>query len=195
MSKYYFTADCHFNHANIIIYAKRPFLGVNDLIPNTEFWVSDKRKAERCNEMNEEIIKRWNGKVKPDDLVYHIGDFSFHGDISFRKFEDRLNGKIVHILGNHDYNNGVKSLVTNAIMEFGNRLFLVQHRPPTTPREIPDYVDCVLCGHVHNHWKHAVMEGIPIINVGVDVWDYTPVSIDSILKFIKQLKREGKLCV
>lgn len=189
MSKIYFTADCHFNHANIIIYAKRPFLRVNDLIPNTEIWVSDKRKMERCNEMNEELIRRWNSKVKKEDLVYHVGDFCFKGDKAFREFEKKLNGKIVHILGNHDYNNGVKSLIEKAIVQFGGRVFLVQHHPPTTPREIPDYVDCVLCGHVHQYWKSTELNGIPIINVGVDVWDYTPISIDTILKYLKKLKR------
>jgi calcineurin-like phosphoesterase family protein len=192
MSKIYFTADCHFNHANIIIYANRPFLGINDLIPNSQLWVSQERKNQRALEMDTEIIKRWNDKVKSNDLVYHIGDFCFKGN-TFKYYESKLNGKIVHIIGNHDYNNGIKSLITKAIMEFGNRVFLIQHHPPTTPLEIPDYVDCVLCGHVHNHWKHAVLDSIPIINVGVDVWGFTPISIESILKFIKQLKREGKI--
>ena len=193
MSRVYFTADCHFNHANIILYTKRPFFKKEDVIPNTDLWVNDEIKNARCKWMNEEIIKRWNGKVRRGDLVYHIGDFSFKNKEETDKIEAQLNGKIVHIMGNHDYNNGVKSLITEAIMEFCNRVFLVKHHPPITPEEIPDFVDGVLCGHIHSNWKYKVMNGIPIINVGVDVWDFTPVSIESILKFLKHLKRLGEI--
>jgi calcineurin-like phosphoesterase family protein len=59
---------------------------------------------------------------------------------------------------------------------------MAQHVPPSAPGEIPDYIDLVLCGHVHKAWRHAIREGIPIINVGVDAWDYTPVSVNTILK-------------
>lgn len=188
--KIYFTSDCHFGHANIIIYANRPFLGRNDLIPNTNIWVSEKRKEKRCNEMNEEIIKRWNQKVKPEDLVYHLGDFSFKGSNKALEWEGRLNGKIVHIVGNHDYNNGVKTLINVALMQFSNLEVLSQHHPPTIPREIPDYIDLVLCGHVHDHWKHKFIDGIPVINIGQDVWNFTPVSIDSIYKYYNEIIRK-----
>ena len=57
-SKVLFTADTHFQHANILIYAKRPFA-------NTE-------------EMDEAIIYRWNLVVKPEDEVF-IHPNSAHG--------------------------------------------------------------------------------------------------------------------
>lgn len=78
--KVFFSADCHFGHANIIKYAKRPFKNINY--------------------MNEELVKQWNKVVSSDDLVYHVGDFAFKGQ--GRKYEYRLNGDIVHIKGNHD---------------------------------------------------------------------------------------------
>ena len=193
MTNIFFTADCHFNHANIILpsYANRPFLKHGDTIGDTNLWKSYKIKSARCNWMNEEIIKRWNHKVKPNDIVYHLGDFCFKGNS--KEFEDKLNGKIIHIMGNHDYNNGVKSLIKCCIMEFGNMVFLVQHVPPTMDIEIPEFVDVVLCGHVHQHWKLSFSPDtkVPIINVGVDVWNFEPVSIHSILKYIKKI-REGK---
>jgi calcineurin-like phosphoesterase family protein len=142
--------------------------------------------------MNEEIIRRWNELVKPDELVYHVGDFSFKGATKALEWERRLNGKIVHIVGNHDYNNGVKTLIQVALMQFGNLEVLVQHHPPTTPRAIPDYIDLVLCGHIHKHWKHTFLNGIPIINVGQDVWGFQPVSIDSILKYYNEITH--KMC-
>lgn len=143
--------------------------------------------------MNETIIKRWNQKVSENDIVYHLGDFSFKGEKKAQYWESRLNGKIVHISGNHDYNNGVKTLIQSAILEFGNKIFLAQHQPPTMIQEVPDFVDGVLCGHVHGEWKHAYIGDVPIINVGVDVWQFTPVSINSILKYYDKLKQDQKV--
>jgi calcineurin-like phosphoesterase family protein len=46
-----------FFHRNIIQYSNRPFESVED--------------------MNEQMIQRWNKQVKKDDIVYHLGDFAF----------------------------------------------------------------------------------------------------------------------
>jgi calcineurin-like phosphoesterase family protein len=43
----------------------------------------------------------------------------------------------------------------------------LEYRPERNSR-----VNLLLCGHVHQHWQR--MEGM--INVGVDVWDYAPIS-------------------
>jgi calcineurin-like phosphoesterase family protein len=56
MAKVFFTSDTHFNHANIISYCSRPFSS--------------------ADEMNREIIARWNAVVGPEDTVYHLGDFA-----------------------------------------------------------------------------------------------------------------------
>ena len=55
----HFTADTHFNHANIIRYCRRPFGSVR--------------------EMNEALVSNWNRVVAEDDVVYHLGDFGFGG--------------------------------------------------------------------------------------------------------------------
>ena len=49
MSKVFFTSDLHFGHTNVITFDKRPFSTVE--------------------EMDEELIKRWNKKVGKGDLV------------------------------------------------------------------------------------------------------------------------------
>ncbi len=78
--KIFFTSDTHFGHANIIKYCNRPF--------------------ESVNQMDEVLINNWNSVVRPDDEVYHLGDFSFADP---KKYVYRLNGKIHLIKGNHDY--------------------------------------------------------------------------------------------
>ena len=80
--KVFFTSDLHLGHANVIRYDNRPFSSVE--------------------EMNEELIKRWNAKVGKGDVVYVLGDFIWHTD---KKPEDilwALNGMKILIRGNHD---------------------------------------------------------------------------------------------
>lgn len=58
MSTVFFTADPHFGHTNIIRYENRPFAS--------------------AEEMDQELIRRWNETVSPEDTVYLLGDFSFY---------------------------------------------------------------------------------------------------------------------
>ena len=78
----FFTSDTHFFHENIIKYSNRPF---NDAI-----------------EMNHVLINNWNSRVKPDDIIYHLGDFSFGSADGTKKVLDRLQGRIFFARGNHD---------------------------------------------------------------------------------------------
>lgn len=78
----YFTSDTHFNHTNIIKYCARPFRDVGH--------------------MNRELIARWNARVKPEDTVYHLGDFAMGSRTRWPEFREVLNGSIVLVLGNHD---------------------------------------------------------------------------------------------
>lgn len=82
MKTNFFTADHHFGHANIIRFSNRPF--------------------ESLEEMNEELIKRWNEKVSPENSVYHLGDLSLANPQETKEILDRLNGKIHLIKGNHE---------------------------------------------------------------------------------------------
>ncbi|RYD67156.1 MAG: hypothetical protein EOP83_03365, partial [Verrucomicrobiaceae bacterium] len=82
MSNFY-TSDTHFDHLNIIRYAKRPFNGIE--------------------EMNRILIERWNAVVGPDDDVWHGGDFAMgNQQDAIRRIVPRLNGRIHLIFGNHD---------------------------------------------------------------------------------------------
>lgn len=167
----FFISDCHFEHGNIIEYCHRPFLNVDY--------------------MNATLVERWNKKVSHGDLVYHVGDFYMNkGGEGYRYWQFILNGDIVHIKGNHDRNNGVKTLITKCIMKFGGKTVFVTHRPPHTEGEIPYGCDFCICGHVHELYKHKWVGKYPIINVSVDVWGFEPVSIESILKYYKKIKKE-----
>ena len=77
----FFTADHHFYHTNIIAYCKRPFNSVE--------------------EMNDELVRRWNSVVDINDTVYYLGDFSL-ARRAVEVFAPRLNGEKYLIMGNHD---------------------------------------------------------------------------------------------
>ena len=74
--KMFFTSDTHFGSQRTLELSKRPFTSVE--------------------EMDEEMVKRWNSVVGPDDVVVHLGDF---GKFDIRK---RLNGKLILIQGNYE---------------------------------------------------------------------------------------------
>ena len=78
----FFTADHHFGHENIIRFSERPF--------------------ESLEQMNEEMIRKWNEKIEPGDTVYHLGDFSLGKPDFTKEILDRLNGNIHLIKGNHE---------------------------------------------------------------------------------------------
>jgi len=78
----FFTSDHHFGHKNIIKYSKRPF--------------------EDVDHMTEELIRMWNEKVPPKANVFHLGDLFLCDRYKAMKILNRLNGKIHHIIGNHD---------------------------------------------------------------------------------------------
>ena len=79
---YFFTADEHYGHRNIIRYCNRPFNSVE--------------------EMNETIIKNHNEVVKKDDRVIHAGDFTLANNDYAARIISRLNGVHTFLIGSHD---------------------------------------------------------------------------------------------
>jgi calcineurin-like phosphoesterase family protein len=185
--KTWFTSDLHLGHWNIARYCGRPF---KDL-----------------DHMDAALIRNWNARVKNEDTVYHLGDFCFKnsqggkegegGMTKAYEYEKQLNGKIIHLKGNHDKNNGVCSILTTAIIETAGLEIMLTHVPPETTFAIPDFCDVVFCGHVHEKWKIKVLdypqsrEKFYLINVGVDVWGFMPVDINEIMAYWKGFKRNG----
>jgi len=175
---HFITSDLHLGHFNIIEYTKRPF--------------------KTLEEMNGEIIRRWNERVKPNDTIIHLGDFCFKNSpggkegegqgINALYYMSRLNGNKVFVKGNHDRNNSLKTPITHLLLDFGGRIILCQHRPIEHPKEIPDMVDLVLCGHVHDKWFGRLYEGTPVINVGVDRNNFYPWRIDELFYWADRIQ-------
>ena len=166
----YFTADPHFGHDEIITYCKRPFR-------NSQI-------------MTREIIKRHNNLVKNEDTVYWIGDFAMAGPdraLFVEGIMRRLNGTHILILGNHDQikplrlvDVGFQSVHTSLMLTVKGQKLVLAHDPSIwTVVANWDPQPIFLCGHIHDLFK-SIPEKM-IVNVGVDVWDFTPITIEQIL--------------
>lgn len=181
-------SDTHFNHYNIIQYCKRPYTS--------------------CEEMNEDLITRWNSVVKPHDIVYHLGDFSMirHSDESYNNVKNivsKLNGDIYLILGNHDrsyssnlltwYDLGFKKVYDSPIIVLDK--YILSHEPIMGKNGIdlqyhPQLKN--IHGHIHNNndfYFDSHDTGFPqkkpvphisnhTINVSVEMIDYTPIAFE-----------------
>src|SRR5689334_16745553 len=111
----WFTSDTHFGHENILVYDARPFATIQ--------------------EHDEALIANWNAAVDPGDVVYHLGDFSWHKkEVDDETLLKRLHGTKILILGNHDHGHVQKSKgwakVTPymEISENGQRICLFHYR-------------------------------------------------------------------
>ena len=69
-------------------------------------------------EMEDTIIDNWNSKIKPTDIVYHLGNFSWD-PISGEGALIHLNGKIHFIGGSYD-----KHLSENSLIKTGRHALL-----------------------------------------------------------------------
>jgi len=152
----YFTADTHFNHENIIRYCGRPFKSKDD--------------------MNLEMIRRWNEVVLPGDVVFHLGDFGFG---NCEDIINQLNGKIYFIPGSHDshllradyFIKSVKILPLYYNLKHEKQHVVLSHYCMRTwPQSY--YGSWHLFGH-----SHGKLEPIgKSLDVGVDVHDFYPLS-------------------
>lgn len=202
MSRIFFTADLHLGHGNIIKYARRPQLRAGDLNDQGD-WVSGEIRNARAAQMNEQLIAQWNQRVHPDDVVYVLGDFCCYGrergvEGSRTKAEEwmrRLNGTKIHILGNHDANNGIPRGLDSAVFSAAGERIYLSHRPPLDANQVDlSPYTAAACGHVHGAWATkyvtaATGRTVVIINVGVDVQRYAPVRLDELLGQISKARR------
>ena len=83
----FLVSDTHFGHTGVCRFMRRD--GVTKLRP----W-------DDADEMNEDMVKAWNERVRPSDKVYHLGDVVINR--KYLNILHRLNGDKVLIKGNHD---------------------------------------------------------------------------------------------
>ena len=175
----WFTADLHLGHRNIIGYCGRPFADVGA--------------------MDEELVGRWNDTVGPADTVWVLGDVALGRIEESLSLVGRLGGRKLLVAGNHDrcwaghgrrskgwteryLAAGFEAVHQGEIaLDVGGVVVVACHFPYRGDSHDHDrYVEhrpadrgqWLLHGHVHDRWRQSDR----MINVGVDAWDYRPVS-------------------
>lgn len=88
----FFTSDSHYNHANIC--------------SSTTKWIDPVtcREFKSLEKMNSVLVGNINEVVGQDDILFHLGDWSFGGLESIKQFRDQIACKTIHLItGNHDH--------------------------------------------------------------------------------------------
>jgi len=186
----WFTSDTHFGHARIIELCNRPFVDID--------------------EMDNAIISNWNNVVAPDDEVFHLGDVALGPKDRWLDIFKQLNGKLNLLIGNHDalfrdnkpqyqakwgHLYGAFEVLGGTHLEvIDNHAVMLAHFPYDEDYQgrgffTPDYLGFPLVhGHTHGP-EHATLSsnGHPQFHVGMDAWNYTPVSEVTIVSWLRSL--------
>jgi calcineurin-like phosphoesterase family protein len=171
MAKKWFTSDQHLGHRNIIKYCNRPFSSVE--------------------EMDERIIVLWQSIVMPEDIVYVLGDFSFHEPSKTTKILSRLPGHKVLIKGNHDNKKrlnkirGWGSIKDYHELKFGETRVVLCHYPIQEWRAKGKG-----SFHLHGHSHGRQSPNMRRLDVGVDSWDFYPLCEQEIILHLKDIPFE-----
>lgn len=184
MSKIFFTSDLHFGHERVIQFDKRPFATVE--------------------EMDAELIRRWNAKVGKGDIVYALGDMIWKTrNDDAASLINSLNGQIILIKGNHDgfMHNAKAKKCLAGIKDYDD--ICVALEDGTTRRCILSHYFIPMYNghrygaiHLHGH-SHLTEEAnievnisaelakqglkTEVYNVGCMYWNYEPVTLDEII--------------
>lgn len=163
----WYTSDTHFGHANVIRYSERPFQSVD--------------------EMDEAIIANWNRVVQPNHDVYHLGDFAFSKNPD--RYLSRLNGRKHLIIGNHDSEITLKSTYWESVQPYlevnENKLKIILSHYAMRVWNKSHYGAIMLYGHSHGSLPGSDQS----LDVGVDCWNYYPISLEHIQNRLATLPR------
>jgi calcineurin-like phosphoesterase family protein len=157
----WFTADTHFGHAGALALYHRPFGSVAA--------------------MDAAMVARWNDVVRPDDEVWHLGDFALRTTAATAGALLRsLNGRKHLVTGNND---------PPEIAGLGEWSSVQAYTEISVDRR-----SLVLCHYAFRTWNgvakgalnlhghsHGRLKPLPRqTDVGVDCWDFRPVAVDQI---------------
>lgn len=167
MTKTFFIADLHLGHTNIIKYCDRPFKTVE--------------------QMNVELILRWNQTVNKSDIVFFLGDFGFGNAEQIIEWGRQLNGNKSIILGNHDtkspdvyHEAGFRFISKYPIL--WNGYFILSHKPVFITESSPYFN---IYGHVHNNPSYVDFSHNSFC-VSAERVDYKPITYEEIQRSINE---------
>jgi calcineurin-like phosphoesterase family protein len=190
----FFTSDTHYNHKNIC-------RGVTDWRrQDGSIPIEQTRDFPNLEKMNATIVNNINSVVGQDDILIHLGDWSFGGFESIKEFRDRIVCQNIYLAyGNHDHhieNNrgGIQGIFRKTfqyevlevtIPGYGKILpskhkFVIDHYPLCSWHNM-NKGRFHLFGHVHLPPHQKLMSGRSM-DVGMDGNNLTPHNVRDIIK-------------
>lgn len=188
----FFTSDTHYCHSSICS-ATTKWVGAENLT----------RPFNSLEDMNQRLVDNINNMVGENDILIHLGDWSFGGFDKIEEFRSQIKCKNIHlVLGNHDHHiernkEGVQRLfssvqqylrlevrrpITKSMVE--KFTFVCMHYPIASWHDMSQGV-IHLFGHVHLPPHLRVMEG-RAMDVGVDGNNLEPISMDEVLELMEK---------
>ena len=172
--------------------------------------------------MNRGLIELWNETVGPGDEVWIIGDFAMGRIRETLALVPYLQGRKFLVPGNHDrcspayphrrdrvedwvdlyLEAGFEAIKPPGRFEIGGVLCNVNHFPYLSPVDLqyrdgfeafrpPEDSLPLVHGHVHTAWQ---VKG-RMVNVGVDVWDFRPISELALIDALCVADQDARLSV
>ncbi len=156
----WFTSDTHFGDHRVLNLYPRPYASVA--------------------EMDVDLVRRWNAVVGNEDEIWHLGDFARTPGHAMALLA-QLNGHKHLVTGNNDVRpeaaQGWASVQPYAEIERAGRFLVLCHYPfRSWNRQHRGALD--LHGHSHGRLKPLPRQ----FDVGVDVWNYAPVALETLLE-------------
>ena len=169
--KTWVTSDLHFDHSNIMKYSPK-YRQFNDV-----------------DHMNNEIIRIWNEKVEPDDLVYLLGDIAFCNAFKAVQFMKQLNGRKILIEGNHDHKLVNNDFFRKQFEEIHKYLEIVynKHKICMFHYPISEWNQChrgSIMLHGHLHGNPSGLEHCRVRDVGFDATGNVVSLMDDIINSV-----------
>ena len=168
--------------------------------------------------MDEVLIKNWNSVVGDTDVIYHLGDLALGASDRWDEILKRLNGYKVFVVGNHDrifagekerqrekwdekYHEWFDEVYDWHFIELDGETVNLSHFPYEGDSHDGDrYEEYRLHDngntliHGHTHSKDVITRSsidTLQIHVGVDAWNYTPVSEDAIIELMRENREQN----
>lgn len=172
------TSDMHFGHEKDFLWQPRGFSSWED--------------HAIC------VINNYNARVKPDDIVYILGDCMLKNDDFGIECLKQLNGHKYLAIGNHDTDSRIAKYREAEIfddIQYGYRLRIdkyslwLQHYPAIMGNYKDKHPTFCFCGHTHSPDKFQNIEN-GCYNVALDAHYCFPVSLDIALIDIRNYRRE-----
>lgn len=200
------TSDLHIGHANIISYCDRPYGRVEG---RPGFHVVTPAVVE---EMNADLVRRWNAVVAPDDSVLVLGDLALGRLDDSLLYAAELNGAKSLLPGNHDrmfecqgtkYRRtceryeaiGFEILWPDAVtVDLGDDYYVYAshfpyhgesrdgHEDRFADHRPTDRGGPLVHGHTHGAWRKRGH----MVDVGVDAWGGSPVLAGAVRALFRQ---------